>query len=66
MRLHPFARLALAALFIVLSATMAFSPADKPGAGSAAATATSATNANSQVTLSDDRVDAIRFFHGRR
>jgi len=61
MRLHPYARLALAMLFIVLSATMAFSPADKPGAGSAAATP--ATDANPQVTRLDDRAEAIRFFH---
>jgi len=63
MRLHLYARLALATLFIVLSATAIFSPLDDQGGGSTAATVTPATEANPQVTPLDDRAEAIRFFH---
>jgi len=65
MHLHPIARLALALLFIVLSATMVFSPSHDPGGGSTSAAMTAGTHAGPSATHSDDRAEAIRFFHGK-
>ena len=52
---HMYVRIALAAVFIVLSASVVFSPAGKPGGGSTAATVTPGTDAKPQVTRLDDR-----------
>jgi len=65
MRLHPYARIALAALFLVLSATVVFSPSANPGGSATSAAVTADTHAHAPITRTDDRTEAIRFFHGK-
>lgn len=61
MRLHPYARIALAALFIVLSATVVFSPSGNQGEDAV----TASTDAYSPATGTDDRIEAIKILGGQ-
>ena len=60
MRLHPYARIALAALFFVLSATVVFSPSANQGGEPTSTAVTASTDAHPPAPGSDDRLEAIR------
>jgi len=60
---HPYVLLALGAVFVVLSATVAFSPSASQGGRSASTSVTALTDVNPSAANADDRAEAVRIFH---
>lgn len=62
---HPLVLIALGAAFIVLSATVAFSPSSSQPGGLTSTAVGVRTDVHPSAANADDRAEAIRIFHER-